>query len=125
MRVLTHVANRRGYRQWRDLITAQKRNYFRYGAGDLIEAQSATGDSRLLRKLSVLRSRSFTRTFFAAPVLKSRRRDLIAMGIRRLYESDAYPLVRAHEAIEISGPRIDQDDASAGTSAVDELANVN
>jgi hypothetical protein len=33
-------------------------------------------------------------------------------GIRRLYESDAYPLVRAHDAIEIGCP-IDQDDASA------------
>jgi hypothetical protein len=41
-------------------------------------------------------------------------------GIRRLYESDEYPLVRAHDAIEIVGPRPDQDDASgnsAGTSA--------
>ncbi len=27
-------------------------------------------------------------------------------GIRRLYESDAYPLVRAHDVIEIDGPRI-------------------
>jgi hypothetical protein len=33
-------------------------------------------------------------------------------GIRRLYESDAYPLVRAHDAIEIGCP-IDQDYASA------------
>ncbi len=33
-------------------------------------------------------------------------------GIRRLYESDAYPLVRAHDVIEIGGPRIDQDDAA-------------
>jgi hypothetical protein len=41
---------------------------------------SDMGDSRLLRKLSALRSRSFTRTFFAAPVLKSWRRDSIAMG---------------------------------------------
>jgi hypothetical protein len=33
-------------------------------------------------------------------------------GIRRLYDSDAYPLVRAHDEIEIDAPRIAQDDAS-------------